>query len=62
MSRYESQKLKEHNQLITINSFRKSHGLEPIIQKTRNCLKCNIEFDSQGQSNRMCYKCKDQTN
>ena len=46
-------------ELKRLNSFRKSVGLPPIVQKDINCLNCNRVFKSFNvKKNRICYRCR----
>lgn len=40
-----------------INKARSLVGVEPMVIKTRSCLRCDKEFISYGFSNRMCDSC-----
>lgn len=44
-------------ELYSINVARRDLGLNPIVKKVRQCLRCDSEFISKGEHNRMCYKC-----
>lgn len=44
--------------LKEINDFRKESGLPKLKYKKRKCLKCDDKFDSQGDHNRLCWRCR----
>lgn len=40
-----------------INKTREALGLKPIKYIIRECLKCDVKFESNGPNNRMCDDC-----
>ena len=44
--------------LERINIQRIQIGLEPLIEKDRNCLNCDKQFTARGNGNFMCDNCR----
>ena len=42
----------------SVRKIRKEVGLAPINVKNRECLRCDIRFESQGSEHRMCRSCR----
>lgn len=38
--------------------LRKDLGMQPLVIKILNCMKCDDKFESEGHHNRLCIKCR----
>lgn len=49
-----------NSDLDEINKFRKQMGLNPLVRKTRYCIKpgCARKFESFQSNHRMCMQCR----
>ena len=41
-----------------INKARSEVGLPPVVERVRECLRCNRKFKAIGNVNRMCSGCR----
>ncbi len=42
-----------------VNEMRRVLGMSQVTLKNRNCLRCDIIFESKGSNHRMCGECRD---
>lgn len=47
----------ETKSITEVNLLREESKLPLLFEKTRDCLRCEKEFKSEGYNNRLCYNC-----